>query len=224
MESDRVVKTAFNREFARLAGALANPHRVELLDLLAQGERSVEALATEAAMSVSLASAHLRALRLSRLVETRRDGPRVLYRLAGDEVYALLGSLRAAARARLPEIHDAAARYLADHDGIEPVTREELVRRVRDGRAVVIDVRPAVEYRAGHIRGAVSVPLQELEDRLGELPDGAEIVAYCRGPYCLYASTAVAELRRRGFAARRLVDGFPEWRLAGLPTATGSQP
>ena len=222
MDSDRAVKTALNQQFARLAGALANRHRVELLDLLAQGERNVEALAAEAAMSVALTSAHLRALRLAHLVETRREGPRILYRLAGDDVYALLASLRAVARTRLPEVEEAATRHLADPDGVEAVTREELITRVREGRATVIDVRPAVEYRAGHIPGAVSVPLDELEGRLVALPADAEIVAYCRGPYCLYAPTAVAELRRRGLQARRLVDGFPEWRLAGLPLAAGA--
>ena len=219
MESDRAVKTALNRQFARLAGALANPHRVELLDLLAQGERSVEALASEAAMSVSLTSAHLRALRLARLVEPRRAGQQVLYRLASDEVYALLASLRAVARARIPEVEDAASRHLADPDGVEAVTREELMARIQVGRATIVDVRPAVEYRSGHIPGAVSIPFEQLESRLAELRTDAEIVAYCRGPYCLYAPMAVAELRRRGFCARRLVDGFPEWRVAGLPVA-----
>ncbi len=216
------MKAALNREFARLAGALANPHRIELLDLLAQGERSVEALASEAAMSVGLTSAHLRALRLARLVETRRLGPQILYRLAGDEVYALLGSLRATAQARLPEVEAAARAPLTD--GLEPLTREELLARARGGRVVVVDVRPAAEYRAGHIRGAISLPLAELEARLAELPADAEIVAYCRGPYCLYAPTAVAALRARGFEARRLVDGFPEWRAGGYPVAVGREP
>lgn len=212
---------ALNEQFARIGKALASPRRIELLDLLGQGERSVESLAGTAGMGVSLASAHLQVLRQARLVETRRDGTRVLYRLAGDDVYRLLGALRGVARARLAEVEQAVRTYVGSPEEMEPITRDELVRRARAGEVVVLDLRPREEYVAGHIPGALSVPLEELEEHLALLPPGAEIVAYCRGPYCLLAPRGVAVLRRHGFRARRLEDGLPEWRLAGLPVATG---
>jgi len=218
----RAVKNALNQQFARMGAALASPRRIELLDVLAQGERGVEALAVEAEMTLALASAHLQVLWRAHLVERRRDGARVLYRLADDDVYRLLSSLRDVARTRLAEVELASARYVRDADGIEPVSRDELAARLAAGRAIVLDVRPRAEYLAGHIPGARSVPLDELEARLAEVSRDREVVAYCRGPYCVLAPAAVAMLRRHGYRARLLADGLPEWRLAGLPVVPGA--
>jgi rhodanese-related sulfurtransferase/DNA-binding transcriptional ArsR family regulator len=219
---DRAAKDELHAQFARVGRALGNAHRVELLDLLAQGERSVEVLAARATISVGLASAHLQALRRAGLVVSRRDGTRIVYRLAGDDVYELLAAVRSVSTGRIADAELAARAYLGQP--IEAVSRAELLERVRSGDAVVVDVRPAEEYEAGHVAGAISVPLAELEARLAELPAGVEVVAYCRGPYCALAPQGVALLRRAGRRARRLEDGFPEWRLAGLPVATGSRP
>lgn len=224
MARDGAVKAELNEQFARIGKSLSAPRRLELLDLLAQGERSVEELATETQMSVGLASAHLQSLRGARLVETRRDHSRIFYRLAGDDVYRLLGSLRTVASERLADVRLIAQTYLMTGDGLEAVSRDDLLVRLRARSVTVIDVRPPQEYAAGHIPGALSIPVDELEARLAELPRGTSIVAYCRGPFCLYAPTAVTALRRRGFQAQRLEDGFPEWRLAGLPVATGPAP
>ena len=221
MTTERAAKTALNEQFARIGKALSGPRRIELLDLLAQGERPVESLAAASDMSVALASSHLQTLRAARLVEARRDGRRVNYRLAGDDVYQLLTALRAVARERLAELEVAVAAYLKTPDQLEPVTREELWARARSGEVTILDVRPREEYLAGHIPGALSVPLDELEEYLALLPPEAEIVAYCRGPYCVLAPQGVALLRTNGHLARRLADGFPEWRLAGLPIAVG---
>lgn len=221
MTAHRAAKAAFNEQFARIGKALASPRRIELLDLLAQGERSVDALAAEADMTLALASAHLQVLRAARLVESRRDGARVLYRLAADAVYQLLSSLREVARVRLAEVELTVATYLTARDQLEPVSREELAARLRAGQVTVLDVRPRVEYLAGHIPGALSIAPEELEARLAELPHDQEIVAYCRGPYCVFAPTAVEILSRHGYRVRRLADGFPEWRIAGLPVAVG---
>ncbi|MCU0504710.1 MAG: metalloregulator ArsR/SmtB family transcription factor [Chloroflexi bacterium] len=217
----RVAKDDLHEAFAQVGKALANPHRIELLELVAQGERSVEALAARADISVALASAHLQVLRRGGLVTSRRVGTRVLYVLAHDDAYALLAALQAVA-SRLGTTEQAAARYLGAP--VEAVGREELVARVRAGDAVVVDLRPAEEFAAGHIAGAVSIPLSELETRLAELPTDVEIVAYCRGPYCAMSPQGVALLRRLGRRARRLEDGYPEWRLAGLPVETGGGP
>ena len=219
---DRAAKDELHAQFARVGHALANPHRVEILDLLAQGERSVEVLAARAGISVGLASAHLQALRQAGLVVSRRDGTRILYRLAGDDVYALLTAVRTVATVRIADADRAARIYMGEP--VEAVSRAELLERVRSGEAVVIDLRPGEEYEAGHIAGAISIPLAELEAHVAELPAGVEIVAYCRGPYCALAPQGVALLRRAGRRARRLEDGFPEWRLAGLPVAAGSRP
>jgi rhodanese-related sulfurtransferase/DNA-binding transcriptional ArsR family regulator len=216
----RAAKNELHDAFAQVGKALANGHRIELLDLLAQGERSVEVLADRADISVALASAHLQALRRTGLVASRRDGNRILYRLADGDVYALLASVRTVA-SRLGEAERAAARFLGAPQ--EAVSRSELVSRVRAGEAVVVDLRPADEFAAGHIAGALSIPLPELEARLAELPDDVEIVAYCRGPYCAMSPQAVALLKHAGRRARRLEDGYPEWRLAGLPVETGSE-
>ena len=219
---DRAAKDDLHEQFARIGRALANPHRVEILDLLAQGERSVEVIAARAAITVGLASAHLQALRRAGLVSSRRDRTRILYRLAGDDVYELLTAVRSVATGRIADADRAARAYLGEP--VEAVSRAELLERVRAGDVVVVDLRPAEEYEAGHIAGAISIPLAELEAHLAELPAGVEVVAYCRGPYCALAPQGVTLLRRRGRRAHRLEDGFPEWRLAGLPVATGSRP
>ncbi len=219
---DRAAKDELHAHFARIGRALANAHRVELLDLLAQGERSVEVLAARASVSVGLASAHLQALRRAGLVESRRDGSRIVYRLAGDDVYELLTAVRSVATGRIADAARAARAYVGEP--VEMVGRDQLLARVRSGDAVVVDLRPAEEYEAGHIVGAISIPLAELETHLSELPAGVEIVAYCRGPYCALAPQGVALLQRAGRRARRLEDGFPEWRRAGLPVVTGPRP
>jgi len=219
---DRAAKDELHEQFARIGRALGNPHRVELLDLLAQGERGVELLAARAAMSVGLTSAHLQALRRAGLVVSRRDGTRILYRLAGDDVYELLVAVRTVGTGRIADADRAARAYMGEP--VEAVSRAELLERVRSGDAVVVDLRPDEEYEAGHIAGAISIPLAELEAHLAGLPAGVEIVAYCRGPFCALAPQGVALLRRAGRRARRLEDGFPEWRLAGLPVATGARP
>jgi rhodanese-related sulfurtransferase len=216
-------KRVLNEQFARVGKAVAHPKRVELLDLLAQGERSVEALASATGMTVTNTSGQLQILRQARLVETRKDGTRVLYRLADDEVARFLVALQDLARVRLTEVDQVMRDYFDARDELEPISRDDLFRRARDGDVVVLDVRPSVEYEAAHIPGATSVPLDELEDRLAELPADAEIVAYCRGPYCVMAPKAVTVLRRAGWRARRLEDGLTEWRLAGLPVAAEAQ-
>jgi rhodanese-related sulfurtransferase len=219
---DRQTKTALFDEFARVAKALASGRRIELLDVLANGERTVEALAGQAAMSVANTSQHLQVLRQAGLVTARREGTSVRYRLAGPEVFELWRALRTLAAGRLAEVQRLAAAYLGARDELEPVTRQELARRLQDGdRLVVLDVRPAAEHAAGHLPGAVSIPVQELRRRLAELPRDREVVAYCRGPYCAFAHDAVALLRQEGFSARRLEDGLPEWQAAGLAVARG---
>ena len=214
---DRERKRALFDEFGRIGKALARGRRIELLDVLANGERGVEAVAGEVGLSVANTSQHLQILRQAGLVTTRREGTSIHYRLAGPEVFELWRTLRALAGARLVEVERLAAAYLGARDELEPVTRQELARRLEDGdRLVVLDVRPAAEHAAGHIPGAVSIPVGELRRRLQELPRNREIVAYCRGPYCAFAHEAVALLRQEGFSARRLEDGLPEWQAAGL--------
>lgn len=211
----RAFKDHLYAEFAAIGRALANPHRLELLDLLAQGERGVEDLAREAGLSVANASAHLQVLRRARLVEAERRGSQVAQRLAGPEVFDLWRTVRDLGHRRLAEIERLVGSYFSDRAALEAVDLEELRRRLAAGTVVVIDVRPAVEYRQGHIAGARSMPLAELERRLAELPRDREIVAYCRGPYCVFADEAVRLLRDHGFRAWRLGAGFPEWRAAG---------
>ena len=215
--------TDLYEQFARIGKALSSARRVELLDLLCQGERSVDALARTSGMTVTNTSQHLQALRAARLVETRKEGTKVIYRVADDEVCRFYLALRELAGARLAEVEQFVRRYVEDADEYELVGRAELLERAQRDGIVVLDVRPRDEYASGHIPGAVSVPLEELEDRLASLPRDAEIVAYCRGPYCLLAPQAVEVLRERGFRARRLEDGLPEWRLAGLPVAVGGE-
>jgi rhodanese-related sulfurtransferase len=219
----REFKDRLYEELGRIAKAIDSPRRLELVDLLAQGERSVEDLAGEAALSIANTSRHLQILRGARLVESRKDGLRVYYRLAEPEVHVVASAVHRLAEKRLAEVDQLVRTYLGSRDELEPVPREELLRRVRAGRAVVIDVRPAAEYRAGHIAGALSMPVDQLGRRLAELPQRKEIVAYCRGPYCVMAYEAVTRLRASGRKARRLADGFPEWRAAGLPVETAVQ-
>ena len=214
---NRAAKTALFDAFARAAKALASGRRIELLDVLANGERTVEALAGEVGLTVANTSQHLQILRQAGLVSSRREGTSVHYRLAAPEVFELWRTLRTLAASRLAEVERLTAAYLGSRDELEPVTREELARRLQDGDdLVVLDVRPAAEYAAGHLPGAVSIPVGELRRRLAELPAEREIVAYCRGPYCAFAHEAVELLRDEGLTARRLEDGFPEWRTAGL--------
>jgi rhodanese-related sulfurtransferase len=214
---DRAAKVALFDEFARAAKALASGRRLELLDVLANGERPVEALAGEVGLSVANTSQHLQVLRQAGLVTSRREGTSVHYRLAGPEVFELWQALRSLAAGRLAEVERLAAAYLGARDQLEPVTRQELARRLQDGDdLVVLDVRPAAEHAAGHLPGAVSIPVDELRRRLAELPRDREVVAYCRGPYCAFAHEAVELLRQEGFSARRLEDGLPEWQAAGL--------
>ena len=215
--ADRTAKTALFDEFARAAKALASGRRIELLDVLANGERTVEALAAEVSLSVANTSQHLQVLRRAGLVATRKEGTSVHYRLAASEVFELWRAVRTLAAGRLAQVGRLAAAYLGARDELEPVTRQELARRLEDDHdLVVLDVRPAAEHAAGHLPGAVSIPVGELRRRLAELPRDREIVAYCRGPYCAFAHEAVALLRQEGFSARRLEDGLPEWQAAGL--------
>ena len=219
----RAAKTDLFEAIAELGKAFSSPRRLELIDLLAQGGRSVDELADAAGLSVANTSQHLQALHAAGVVSRQREGTRVRYALAGDDVLALWISLRNTARARLAEVERAAAAYLGDE--VEAVTAEELRLRLAAGDVVLVDVRPEVEFESGHIAGALSLPLDQLEERIGELPEDAEIVAYCRGPFCAYADAAVRQLQRAGRKARRLEDGWPEWKLAGAPIeATSSVP
>ena len=209
-------------QFARIGKALASARRVELLDLLCQGERSVDSLARTSGMTVTNTSQHLQALRASGLVETRREGTKVIYRVADDDVCRFFFALRELASNHLAEVDQFVYRYLEGF-GFESLTREALFVRMKEGAVMLVDVRPPEEYAAGHIAGAVSVPLELLEALLDTLPMDVEIVAYCRGPYCQLSSQALEILRAHGLRAQRLVDGFPEWRLAGLPVAIGTE-
>ena len=214
-------KQRIYEQFARIAKALGAPARLELLDLLTQGERSVDALARATDLSVANASQHLQVLAAARLVETRRDGQRVLYRIADESVESLWHALQRTAEARLAELDQVARDYLVGRDDFVPIDRAELRKRVRAGTVTLIDVRPAEEYEQGHIAGAVSVPLDELPRWARTAPKRRQVVAYCRGPYCVYALQAVEALRKRGFDAVRAEDGVSEWRAAGLPVAAG---
>jgi rhodanese-related sulfurtransferase/DNA-binding HxlR family transcriptional regulator len=218
---DRAAKDQLFDAFAEVAKALASGRRAELVDVLAQGERSVEDLAAEIDQSVANTSHHLRALAQAGLVRTRRDGTRIYYSLASERVGELWAAVRDVAAEHVAGIEQLASAYLGADDGVESMTREELARRLRLRDVLVLDVRPAAEYEAGHIPGARSVPPDEVRRRLRDIPDDVEVVAYCRGPFCVYASDAVRTLRRRGVPARRLEDGYPEWRRAGLPIAAG---
>lgn len=226
---DREKKAALFEQFAKVGKAMGHGKRLELIDLLAQGERSVESLAAAAGLGLSTASAHLQALKQAGLVATRRDGARIFYDLAGPDVASLYSLVRSVARSRVADVEQKRADYLGltgnevDSASGQPaeMTREELLSRAEAGTVTVLDVRPAEEYRAAHIPGALSIPLEELSSRLGELPSDTEIVAYCRGAYCVLAYEAVDLLHSEGRRALRLNDGMLEWRLSGLPVDTG---
>jgi rhodanese-related sulfurtransferase/DNA-binding transcriptional ArsR family regulator len=222
MSGHREFKDALYSQFARIGHALASPKRIELLDLLGQGEKTVETLAEQIATPIKNTSAHLRTLRQARLVETRRDGTYVFYRLADDDVFRLLRSLEALGHARLADVQHVVRLYLDGHDQLEPVTFKELRRLMRDDDVTVVDVRPAEEFEAGHIPGALSVPVPELKRRLRELPKSREVIAYCRGRYCVYSLDAVTLLRKHGYRARRAHEGLPDWKVAGLPVEVGA--
>ena len=219
--SDRAAKDALFDAFAEVAKALASGRRAEIVDVLAQGERSVDDIAGELGQSVANTSHHLRTLARAGLVHTRRDGTRIFYELASDQVASLWAAMRDVAGEHVAAIERLAAAYLGDRDGLDAISREELTVRIEQGDLVVVDVRPEAEYRAGHIAGARSLPIAELRRRLRDLPPDTDVVAYCRGPYCVYADDAVRELRRRGYRAWRLEDGFPEWKRARLPVVVG---
>lgn len=224
---DREKKSALFEQFARVGKALGSGKRLELIDLLAQGERTVESLATAAGLGLSTASAHLQALKQAGLVSTRREGTRIHYQLAGDDVARLYSLMRTVARNHLAEVEQKRIAYLGqgefdagDGDAPQEITREDLLARAQAGTVTVLDVRPRQEFRAAHIPGALSIPLEELSARLGELPLGRDIVAYCRGAYCVLAYEAVTLLRQDGRPAARLHEGMLEWRLANLPVSS----
>lgn len=220
---DHVAKQRIYEQFARIGKALGAPGRLELIDLLVQGERPVDALAKEAQMSIANASQHLQILLAARLVDTRRDAQRIFYRLAAPSVIELWLALRRTAEGQLAELPGVAREYLGDPDTLEAIDRDELARRIEAGTVVLIDVRPTEEFEQGHLAGAVSVPLEEIKLwARDDAPKRKQIVAYCRGPYCVYAVQAVAELRKRGLRALRSEDGVAEWRAAGLPIETGN--
>jgi rhodanese-related sulfurtransferase/DNA-binding transcriptional ArsR family regulator len=214
-------KLALFAQFAAVAKSLGHANRLELLEQLAQGERSVEVLADRTGLSIANASQHLQQMRRAGLVTSRRDGKFVYYRLTDDAVLELLAALRRIAERNLAEVERVVRSYFDQRDSLEPVTREELLQRSRAGTVTILDVRPQDEFALGHLPGALNIPLRELKTRLGEIDPKQEVVAYCRGPYCVLSYEAVAALRARGFKARRLQDGLPEWRVAGLPIVPG---
>jgi rhodanese-related sulfurtransferase len=222
--ADRQAKDALFEAFASVAKALGNGHRAEIVDVLAQGERSVEALAAEIGQSVANTSHHLRLLAGTGLLIARREGQRVVYGLTSPRVADLWAALRDVAASHVATVDVLAERYVGDRDGIETLTADQLTERIERGSVVVLDVRPIAEFEAGHIAGARSIPIDELPGALADLPRSREIVAYCRGPYCVYADDAVRLLAVRGLRAWRLDDGFPEWRRAGRPTESGAAP
>jgi rhodanese-related sulfurtransferase/DNA-binding transcriptional ArsR family regulator len=216
MSSD-APKRIIYEQLSIVARALGNAHRLEIIEHLGQGERSVDGIASRAGLSVANASQHLQALRRSGLVFGRRAGKSVLYRLADDAAIDLLSALRRIAERNVAEVQRTVERYFSNRDSLKPVARDELLRGVKDGAMIAIDVRPEDEFAQGHVPGAINIPLSALKRRLADLPKRKEIVAYCRGPYCILSFDAVDTLRKSGFKARRLEDGFPEWKAAGLP-------
>lgn len=221
MDGHREFKDALYAQFARIGHALASPKRIEILDLLAQGEKSVETLAEQSATPIKNASAHLRVLRQAHLVTTRREGTYIHYRLADDDVARLVKNFETIGHRRLADVERVVQLYLDGHDELQPVTFKELRQLMRDGDVTVVDVRPAQEFEAGHIPGALSVPVRELKRRLREIPKNREVIAYCRGRYCVYSLEAVTLLRKQGYRARRVDQGLPDWRAAGLPVESG---
>lgn len=210
-------KHDIHAQLARIGKALSSGNRLSLLELVAQGSRSVDELAKMSGLSMANASQHLQELRQAGLVRARKEGLRVFYEVAGDDVVALIAALRRVAEMRLAEVEQLVRTFVSARDELEPIPGAELLERVKAGLVTVLDVRPAEEYAAGHLPGALNVPAEDLAGRLKKLPKGREIIAYCRGPYCLMSVEAVALLRAKGFKARRLMDGFPEWKAAGLP-------
>lgn len=223
-DAHRQFKDRLYAQLARLGKALASPHRLEILELLAQAERTVDSLATEIGLSLANASQHLQVLKQAALVDSRKDGLFVYYRLADPDIFQLSQVIRMSAERRLADLERLVQEHFADRNHAEAVPMNELLKRARSKDVVILDTRPAREYVAGHIPGAVSVPVDELQRRLKELTRGKEYVAYCRGPYCVYADRAVEILRANGRRGRRLVEGFPEWRSAGLPVSYGAEP
>jgi rhodanese-related sulfurtransferase/DNA-binding transcriptional ArsR family regulator len=218
--SNQSPKSKLFEQFALVAKALGHSNRLELLELLAQGERSVEALAIVAGLSVANTSRHLQHLRLAGLVTSRKEGLYVHYRVADNDVIDLLTSLRRTSERSIGEVNQVIFGYFNERDTLEPISRNELRERSKNGLVTVLDVRPTEEYEFGHIPGAISIPLADIEKCIKDLPAGQEVIAYCRGPYCVLAFEAVARLRENGLAARRLEDGFPEWKAAGFPIET----
>jgi rhodanese-related sulfurtransferase/DNA-binding transcriptional ArsR family regulator len=210
-------------QFARVGKAMSNGNRLELLEFIAQGERSVEQLAKVSGLTVANTSQHLQQLRQTGLVACRKEGLKVYYRISDNDVLELFGALRGVAERHLAEVQQLVRHYLTSKDELEPVAHAELLERVRDGLVTVLDVRPHEEYAAGHLPGAINIPLSELEEHFGELEQGHEVVAYCRGPHCILAFEAVAQLREKGFTAHRLEDGYPEWQAGGMPTEQSNQ-
>ena len=225
MSSNALNKSSFKHDlftqFARVGKALSNGNRLELLEFLAQGERGVDALARISGLSVANTSQHLQQLRQAGLVLSRKEGLKVYYRLSGDDIITLLDALRGVAERHVADVERLVNSYLTVKDDLEPIPRDELLERVKHDLVTVLDVRPPEEYAAGHVPGAVNVPLDELEHYLQALDPQQEIVAYCRGPHCVLAFDAVAKLREKGLKARRMQDGFPEWKQAGLPVEEG---
>ena len=216
-QDKRAFKNQLYEQFARIGKALSSAHRLELLEVLAQGEHSVEAVARETDMSIANASQHLQVLRTAQLVDVRRDGVYIYYRLADEQVFTLWQTMRHVGEARIAEIDRIVDTYLHDRNQLQPIGAAELLQRLVEDNIILLDVRPVEEYMAGHLPNALSIPVTELEDRLPELPQDREIVAYCRGPYCVFADEAVALLRSNGYSAHRLEQGLPDWRALGLP-------
>ena len=221
--TDKPVKSQIFEQLARVAKAAASANRLELLEFLAQGERTVDSLAKEARQSVANTSHHLQVLRQAGLVEPRRDGQRIHYRLSDESVVELMSVLGRIADRQLADLNLLVNTFLTSRDSMEPLAAKELLARIKEGSVTVLDVRPPEEYASGHLPGAINIPLMELDDKMDKLPAGQEVIAYCRGPYCVLSFEAVALLRAQGIQARRMENGMPEWRLAGLPVE-GKQP
>lgn len=217
-------KLSIYEALAEVAQALGHAHRLELLEHLAQGKKSVEQLSARTSLTFANTSRHLQILRRARLVESMRQGKHIFYRLAGDtEVVALIQALSRVGERNVAEIHQVMADYFKARDELEPISRQDLAARLRDGLVTVLDVRPEDEFSAGHLPGALNIPVSQLENRLSEIPPDRDVVAYCRGPYCVLSFDAVRTLRSRGYPIRRLEDGYPEWKAAGLPVASGGE-
>jgi rhodanese-related sulfurtransferase/DNA-binding MarR family transcriptional regulator len=220
-QEKRAFKNQLYEQFARIGKALSSAHRLELLEVLAQGEHSVEELAKETGMSVANASQHLQVLRAAQLADVRREGVYIYYRLADERVFTLWQTMRQVGEARIAQIDRIVDTYLHERNQLQPIGAAELLQRLVDGNVVLLDVRPVEEYAAGHLPEALSIPVADLEARLPELPQDKEIVAYCRGPYCVFADEAVALLRTNGYSAHRLEQGLPDWQALGLPVESG---